>query len=123
MRILEVKPDNVAADIKQARKVIGQEVGHPAKTVMIIRGKTPDIGQFADHAAVRSDAFGWRDAVWVRDERILTPKQKKNWFGDSDACAVVLDFSDQPAVYLKPDATLYAIEQAFLTAQQQGGGQ
>lgn len=120
MRILEIREQHSDEDIAQARKIVEEEVGHPAKTVMIIRGSTAEVGQFADRAAVRSDAFPWREVVWVKGEGILTTQQADNWFGNDDtACAAVLDFNDAPAVHLTEGSTLYAIEQAFLQAQQQ----
>ena len=117
MRVVEIVEEHRDEDIKRARKIIRQEVGHPSKTVMIIRGKSPAIGQFADRAAVRSNVFPWREVVWVRDDDILTQEQVDKWFNRKlQYCAVVLDFSDKPVAHLAADATLLQIEKAFLNA-------
>lgn len=120
MRILPVRPGSEAEDIGNGRKTLAAEIAHPAKTVIIIRGNEPHIGQFADRAAVRSDSFGFREAVWVQSDEILTEDQIAWFKGHERVCAVVLDFDDKPIVWLGPDSTLFEIEKAFLVGQQGG---
>lgn len=120
MRILPVRTGREDEDIASGRNTLAAEMAHPAKTVMVIRGNTPEVAQFADLAAARSDAFGFREAVWVQDDRIFTPVQL-GWFqGRAQTCAVVLNFDDQPIEWLTPDAMLFDIERAFLRGQQGG---
>jgi len=119
MRIVDVRADHEAEDVKSGRKVLQMEIDHPSKNVMVIRGRSAEVAHFADRAAARSDPFPWRVAVWVKDpEKILTENQKQTWFdGEVSACAAVLDFGDELIERLRADASLTAIEKAFLRAQ------
>ena len=118
MRVLSVRAASRAADIKSARTILGETVGHPSKTVMIIRRVGPEITRFADKAGTRSDPFPWREIVWVTDQRIFRPGQEDELFGaHPDACAVVLDLAGHPATWLDPSAQLFDIEDAFLGAE------
>lgn len=120
MRIVDVRPGH-DEDVAEGQKVLKGEIEHPSMTVMIIRGSTPEIGQFADRAGTRCDPFPWRSAVWVKNDRIFTPQNKDSWFKDhDDACAVILDLNDRPADWLKPADTLFRIEQAWLAAEGRG---
>ncbi len=119
MRIVDVRAGHETEDIAEGRKTIQLELDHPSKNVMVICGRTPEVSHFADRAAVRTDAFPWRSAVWVKaPDQILTKQQFKEWFKDDDAsCAVVFDFHDTPVARLKVTASLTAIEDAYLLAQ------
>jgi hypothetical protein len=120
MRIVDVRPGH-AEDVDGGRKVLDAEIAHPSISIMIIRGSTPEIGQFTDRAGTRSDPFPWRSAVWVKNDAIFTPQNKARWFGGRDeACAVILDLNDEPAEWLKPADTLFRIEQAWLSAEGHG---
>jgi hypothetical protein len=118
MRIVDVRQDHEQEDIFEGRKVIDIEIGHPSMSVMIIHGNTAAVSKFANLASARCDPFPWRSGVWVRDDRIFTAENKKEWFeGHDTACAVILDLNDRPAERLLEDATLFDIEQAWLSAE------
>ena len=117
MRILNVRDGKEPLDIAVGRGVIHGEISQPSKNLMLIRGNNPDVAAFADRCDVRSKAFGWRETIWIQDDRVLDGATSA-LFGD--AAAVVLGFSDKPVETLSLDADLLAIEQAFLRAQ--GGG-
>jgi hypothetical protein len=118
MRVLSVRAGSEAADIASARAIVAETVGHPSKTVMVIRRVGPEITRFADKAGTRGDPFPWREIVWITDQRIFEPGQENSLFAEHvDACAVVLDFEGQPAAWLDPSAQLFDIEDAFLGAE------
>ncbi len=121
MRVLDLRPGREKQDIDWARSVLDSEIGHPSKTVMLVRGSSQDVSHFADRAGARSDPFPWRAVIWVRDPRLLSDEAHTQWFGDDhEIVAVVLDFDDRPIARLQVSATLYQIEMAFLSAQQGG---
>lgn len=115
MRVLTVRATSVPQDIKSGRDILLTTIRHPSKTVMIIRGVTPEITRFADKSASRSDPFPWRDVVWVTDQRLMQAEEEHAWFDDHPtACAVILDLRDLPAAWLDASAHLFDIEMAFL---------
>lgn len=121
MRVVDVRDDHVDEDIKEGQAILKQEIDHPSLSVMIIRGREPKIGKFVDRAGTRCDPFPWRSAVWVKDDRIFPPGKAKAWFGGHDeACATILDLSDEPTAWLTADAVLFDIEQAWLQAEGHG---
>jgi hypothetical protein len=98
MRILDIDPDNHEASIESGRAVVRSEIEHPAKTVVLIRGKGGKISLFADRAASRCDTVNWREAIWVRDSEIFPEGWEKRFFGADtidQCCAVVIGDSDQ----------------------------
>jgi hypothetical protein len=122
MRVLEVRTNHQDEDIKMAQMAITSEINRPSTNVMILRGDSAEIAQFADNADARSEPFPYRQVIWAKSDLILTDVQKNDWFGSHDgACAVIFDFNDIPVTWLSADATLYDIEDAFLSAQ--GGDQ
>lgn len=122
MRVLDLRLGHEEEDRQWGRYVIQTEVAHPSKTVMLIRGDSPEVAHLADRAATRSNGLGWREVIWVRDHSLFPDDTELRWFGYEDRyAAVVLDFNDAPAARLDMSATLYDIEQAFLAAQQGGG--
>jgi len=121
MRVLDVRQDHRDHDIKAGRQVLQSEIARPATTLLVVRGTGAEVSALADRAAGRSDAFPWREVVWVRDDDIFTSQQRSTWFGNGHA-AVVLGFDDRPAATLDIDAGLFDIELAYSKAQQQGGG-
>lgn len=121
MRVLAVRNGHEAEDIASGQAILQSEIAHPAKTVMVVVGDTPEITRFADSAGARSDPFPFREAVWVKDTRIIDNTPRSEWFQSHEsACAVVLDFDDRPSGWLGPGASLFEIEMAFLKAQQGG---
>jgi hypothetical protein len=118
MRVLAVRPGNVEQDMAAGRATLDAALENPSTTVMIIRRDDPEVAGFADLAAGRSDPFPWRDSVWVMDERIFRTADANRWFaGRPSACAVVLNMKDEPVVWLDPDAQIFDIDDAFLTAE------
>lgn len=118
MRVLSVRASHDTADIASGRAILAEMIGHPSKTVMIIRRVGPQITRFADKAGTRSDPFPWREIVWITDPRIFGPGQEEMLFaGHAGACAVVLDFQSQASAWLDPSAQLFDIEDAFLGAE------
>jgi len=117
MRILDVRDGN-KDDIEKGQAILLAEIAHPSKTVMIIRGDGPEIAQFADAAAGRSDPFPWREVVWVKNNSIFKDGQEKRLFpkGNDKSCAVILDLDDTPLVWLSADSNPLQIEKAFLKA-------
>lgn len=119
MRIATIRLDHEQEDARTAKKILRQEIGHPSKTVIIIKGLAPEVAGFVDRVATRTDPFPWRESIWllVSDEQleaILTLRQSR-WFVDHpEACAVVLDFEDNPSAWLTTEADLLDIETAFL---------
>lgn len=117
MRILDVRTSDEAADIQKGRGTLQAEISHPSKTVMIIRGNSPEISRFADAAAGRAAPFPWREVVWVKSNKIFESGQEKQLFGSgSNNCAVILNLEDKPTAYLTLDSSLLDIEEAFLEA-------
>jgi hypothetical protein len=117
MRVLAVRAGSVDRDIAAGRAALAATIAHPSTTVMVIRWIGPEVAAFADRAAGRTDPFPWRDAVWVTDPRIFEEGQEAALFGGHEsACAVVLDLRDLPVAWLNPDAELFDIDDAFLTA-------
>jgi len=120
MRILDVRVETPKekSDIAKGRVVLQSEISHPAKTVMVIRGTTPEISFFADNADGRSTAFPWREVVWVKNTAIFDEGQEIMLFPKKfmNHCAVVLDLEDKPVAWLKEDSSLTDIEEAFLKA-------
>lgn len=125
MRILDVREGHEQDDIRAARAALRTEIALPATTVCILRGSGPQVSQLADRVAGRSDAFPWRQAVWVRSDEILDddrdhePSGAEAWF-DGDHAGVILDFEDNPAAALHLTDSALTIELAFLAAQQGG---
>lgn len=118
MRVLEIRANHQEEDIETAQKVISSEIDRPSTNVMIVRGDSAEIAQFADNADARSEPFPYRQVIWAKSNLILTDVQKSGWFGSRDeACGVIFDFNDTPVAWLSADATLYDIEDAFLGAQ------
>jgi hypothetical protein len=108
----------VQEDVQEGRKILSAEIAHPSMSVMIVRGNTPAVSKFVDNASARCDPFPWRSGVWVRDARIFSPQNLKDWFeGHATSCAVILDLNDRPAEWLDENATLFDIEQAWLGAE------
>lgn len=123
MRVLDVRPDFREQDIAEAREVLGMEIGHPSKNVMLVLGSSPEAGQLADRGAIRGNPFPHREVIWIRSRQILTEDEMQKWFGgQGEESAVFLDFGDRPCARLGLDATLFDIEKAFLIAQGIGGG-
>jgi len=120
MRILDLREGREDEDVAFGRRALEMELEHPARTVMIVLGSEAEVSKLADRVASRADAFPWREAVWVRDQRILTAAQRE-WFDDVATRAVALDFADRKVEGLGVDADLFDIERAFLRAQQGGG--
>ena len=121
MRVLDVRQDHREHDIKAGRQVLQSEIDRPATTLLVVRGTGAEVSALADRAAGRSDAFPWREVVWVRDDGIFSSQQRSTWFGNGHP-AVVLGFDARPAATLGLDAQVLDIELAFAKAQQQGGG-
>lgn len=126
MRILSISADPSAEDLVAARTVIDQEIAAQLKNVLVMFGDDRATADLADRVGIRSDVFPWREAIWLKTAAanapdIIGPARFADWFpGAPDACAVVLDFTDQPVRRLDTSATLAAIELAFLAAQQGG---
>lgn len=118
MRVLSIRAGHKAADIKSGRAILAEAIGHPSTVVMMIRGTGADVSRIADKAAVRSDPFPWREAIWVTD-RLLFPTgdEERLFAGHSSACGVVLDFTGQPKAWVEPSAQLFEVEMAFLDAE------
>ncbi len=122
MRILDVRPDHEDEDIDLGRAVVRSEIAHPARVVMIVRGRGSEVAQFADRAAGRADPFPYREVLWLQDPRVFPPGLEDALFeGEDEWCAVVLSLEDEPVVWLAPTAALWEIELAFLDAQAAGG--
>ncbi len=118
MRILDVTKSTAQADIDKARAIVIAEISHPSKVVMIIRGSSPEVGQFADRANGRAVAFPFREVLWIKNAAIFETGQESALFTNhGTACAVVLDLNDQPAAWLKTSDGAYQVEKAFLKAQ------
>jgi hypothetical protein len=118
MRVVDIRPGHEAEDIQYGRGALAAEIQHPAKTVMIIRGASPQISHFADKANARCAPFPWRSAVWLMDPRIFSARQEEEWFADhAESCAVILDLKDDPASWLAETASAYDIEMAWLNAE------
>jgi len=122
MKILDVDPISPDADIATARKILAAEIANPNKVLLIIRGDSPGVGKFAEKARHATDGTGFRETIWVRDLAIFLHGQQEAWFGDQANCAVVLDFADQPVGCLRPDATLFRIDQLLRHAITPEGG-
>jgi hypothetical protein len=118
MRIVDVRQGHEQEDIEEGQRVLDAEIAHPSMSVMIIRWNTSEMSKFVDRVGTRCDPFPWRSAVWVKNDAIFTQKNQEDWFdGHDKACAVILDLNDEPAEWLEPDATLFDIEQAWLSAE------
>jgi hypothetical protein len=118
MRVLSVRPGHRDEDIAAGVSILLATIANPRTIPMIIRGRGPEVSQFADRAAARSDPFPWRDVVWVMDDAIFTPQDLNEWFASNpNDCAVVFDIRDRPRVWLPATAQLFEIEDAFLLAE------
>ena len=122
MRIAPIRSGHEAADIKSAKKILKQELDHPAKSVMVIRGDSGDVARFADRVATRSDVFPWREAVWLKVGKkhlgkILSVKQLKWFDGHGRSCAVLLDFADTPTAWFSNSASRRSIDSAYWDAK------
>jgi hypothetical protein len=118
MRVVDIRQTNVDEDIREGRRIVQSEINNPSMSVLIIRGASADVSRFVDLASARCDPFPWRSGVWVRDERIFKTEDKARWFdGHDDACGVLLDLNDRPSAWLRANAQLFDIEQAWLSAE------
>lgn len=126
MRILTVSADPSAEDIAGVRAVIEQAIADQAKNLLVMFGDDRATSDLADRVGIRSDVFAWREAIWLQTSTanatdIIGATRFTDWFvGVPGACAVVLDFADQPVQRLDKNATAVDIELAFLAAQQGG---
>lgn len=122
MRIVDIRAGHEQDDIDAAKALVASEIDHPAKTVLFIQGNGAAVAQFADRAATRSDAFPWRECVWLKVSRpkaeaILGASRFAEWFPSTSVCAAMLDFADNVSERLESDATLFEIDAAFLNAR------
>jgi len=118
MRILSVRPEHEEEDIAKARTTLDSTIQHPSTTVVVVRRVGPQISQFADKVASRTDPFPWRDSVWVTDQRIFRPGEEARLFtSHSTAAGAILDMNNAPAGLLEPDATIPEIEEAILEVE------
>lgn len=98
MRILDVDPDDQDNSIESGRAVVRAEIEHPSKTIVLIRGDSPQIARFADRASAQCDSVVWREAVWVKDSRIFPEGWEERFFGsdsEDECCGVVVGDNDQ----------------------------
>lgn len=117
MRILDVRSFSSGGDVRSARRILAAEIEDPNKVLLIIRGDSPEIGMFAERARHATDGVGFREAIWVRNTVIFEDGQEEAWFGDDqNACAVVLNFGDEPVGLLSSDDTLFRIDQLLREA-------
>ncbi len=104
------------AQIKVQRVALDREIGHPVKTILLVRPRDEeDLGAFAGRAEARTIGVPNREVVWIKDARIFRRGQEAAFFADhDDACAAVLATSDdRPVAWLASGAGLAAIDRAF----------
>lgn len=117
MRMLEAAPSCGIKEAEIARQILLDEITKPNRVVVVIRGNSPEIATFADRVDRVIGSSPWRQAIWVRDSRIMKKKDEDRWFGNAEnACAVVLNFQDEPTGTLHADSSIYDIELSLIEA-------
>jgi hypothetical protein len=119
MRTLDVRNGHVEEDIASGREILHYEITITPKTVVVIRGNTPEITRFADKVAGRCDPFPWREAIWVKDDRIFggfPEAELTTLFPESDdrsLCGVIIYLDNKPVKWMKSSLKRSQIDRAL----------
>jgi len=117
---LDLPANPTPGQIKVQRDALDREIGHPVKTILIIRPHGgEDLAAFAKRAEQRTEGIPNREVAWIKDVRVFRRGQETELFGGhDDACATVLERrNDQPVEWLPSDASRDEIEQAFAAGE------
>ena len=99
MLILKIDPTDVDGSIAQARDQLETAMTDDGKTLVIVRGDSPAIKEFAEMVSFRCDTVPWREAIWVVDREIFEPEIEEMLFDERPAdqyYAVIVDESHIP---------------------------
>ena len=114
MRVLDTQSADSLLDLVNDRSQTGTK--SPSKLFVVVKGLSPEIGNFVSRLREVAESVDWREVIWVQDSKKLT-RTAKGWFQRSNnACAVILRPGLEPVSLLDCRCSRYDISVALLEA-------